>query len=117
MTGAEMLRRAAGIAVLAAVYFATAWIGLELDAVSGFATLLWPPAGIALAALLLFGSRLWPAVFIAAFLRVRTELSNLKVAFLTACGLAVLAIVGHLIHLDYPRGLLQSWVDLPWPLS
>jgi len=39
-----------------------------MDAVSGFATLIWPPTGIALAALLLFGYRLWPAVALGAFL-------------------------------------------------
>jgi hypothetical protein len=36
---------------------------------------------------------------------------------MTAGGLAVLAFMGHMLHLDYPRGLLQDWVDLPWPLS
>jgi TctA family transporter len=56
-------------------------------------------------------------LFLAIFLRVRTELSNLRIAIMTACGLAVLAFVGHMIHLDYPRGLLQQWIELPWPLS
>ena len=65
----------------------------------------------------LIGFFLSIGVFIASFLRLRTKLSNLRIAILTACGLAVLAAVGHLIHLDYPRGLLQGWVDLPWPLS
>lgn len=37
------------------------------DAVSGFATLVWPPSGIALASLILGGMRLWPAVALAAF--------------------------------------------------
>jgi integral membrane sensor domain MASE1 len=49
-------------------YFLTAKLGLSLDAVSGFATLVWPPTGIGFAALLIFGYRLWPAVFLAAFL-------------------------------------------------
>jgi signal transduction histidine kinase len=55
-------------ALLFALYFATARFGLSLDAVGGFATLVWPPAGIALAALVLYGLRLWPAVALAAFL-------------------------------------------------
>ena len=37
-----------------------------LAPVSGFATLVWPPTGIALAALLLRGVRLWPAVMLGA---------------------------------------------------
>jgi signal transduction histidine kinase len=52
-----------GIAVL---YVLAALAGLQLDAVSGFASLVWPPTGIALAAVLLAGPRLWPGVFIGA---------------------------------------------------
>src|SRR5207248_7102051 len=57
------LKDALGSALLFAVYFVTARLGLRLDAVGGFATLVWPPSGIALAALVLFGPRLWPGVF------------------------------------------------------
>src|SRR5437868_2360154 len=49
---------------LAVLYVVAARLGLALDAVAGFATLVWPPTGIALAALLLFGYRLWPGIFI-----------------------------------------------------
>jgi signal transduction histidine kinase len=56
------------LATLCIVYFVTAKIGLSLVAVSGFASTIWPPSGIALAALLLFGYRLWPAIMLAAFL-------------------------------------------------
>ncbi len=53
---------------LFSVYFITAFIGLRLNAVSGFATLIWAPSGISLAALLLFGYRVFPAITLAAFL-------------------------------------------------
>src|SRR3989338_4289743 len=56
------------IGSLLIIYFFTAKFGLALDAVSGFATLVWPPTGIAIAALLLFGVRLWPSVALGAFL-------------------------------------------------
>lgn len=55
------------VVMLAIVYIAAARLGLELDAVSGFATLVWPASGIALAALVLFGGRLWPGIFVGAF--------------------------------------------------
>ena len=55
------------IAVVAAAYVAAARVGLALDAVSGFAALVWPASGIALAALILGGNKLWPAVAIGAF--------------------------------------------------
>lgn len=52
---------------LAAAYVGAARIGLAIDAVAGFATLVWAPSGIPLAALLLRGHRLWPGVLIGAF--------------------------------------------------
>jgi signal transduction histidine kinase len=48
--------------ILALLYIAAGRAGLQLDAVSGFATLVWAPSGIALAALLRFGLPLWPGV-------------------------------------------------------
>lgn len=54
------------LAALAALYVIAARAGLKLDAVSGFATLVWPPSGMALAGLLIAGPRLWPGVFVGA---------------------------------------------------
>jgi signal transduction histidine kinase len=54
------------IAGLAASYVVAARLGLSFHPLAGFATLVWPPTGIALAALLLFGLRLWPGVFLGA---------------------------------------------------
>ena len=56
----------AEITVLAALYIMAARFGLALDAVAGFATLVWAPTGIAFAALLLRGPRLWPGVAVGA---------------------------------------------------
>src|SRR5256714_3574580 len=53
---------ALGTVLLFVAYFVTARLGLLMDAVAGFATLVWPPTGIALAGLILFGARLWPGV-------------------------------------------------------
>ena len=54
------------IIILALLYTAAGRLGLQLHAVSGFATLVWAPSGIALAALLRFGLRLWPGVTLGA---------------------------------------------------
>src|SRR5713101_5874106 len=59
---------AASILVLAAIYFFAGKFGLSLAFLNASASPVWPPTGIALAALLLFGYRLWPAVFLGAFL-------------------------------------------------
>ena len=55
------------VVALAGVYIVAARAGLMMDAIAGFATLVWPPSGLALAALLIFGRGLWPGVFIGAF--------------------------------------------------
>ena len=57
----------AQLLILFVAYVATARLGLELDAVSGFAALIWAPSGLSIACLILFGRRLWPAVFLGAF--------------------------------------------------
>jgi len=61
------LRRTAWWFCAFAIYVATALIGLALDPVGGFATLVWPPTGIALAALVRGGPGLWSAVAAGAF--------------------------------------------------
>ena len=62
------MRYVLAIVALAIVYVVAARAGLMMDAVGGFATLVWPPSGLALAALLIFGPRLWPGVFLGAFI-------------------------------------------------
>lgn len=62
------LRYAVELLLVSAMYFITARFGLSLDAVSGFATLVWLPTGISLAALFLFGLRLLPGIFVGASL-------------------------------------------------
>jgi signal transduction histidine kinase len=64
----RILKDMARMAVLAALYFGTARFGLLLDAVGGVASSVWPPTGISLAALLIYGRRLWPGVALGAFL-------------------------------------------------
>jgi PAS domain S-box-containing protein len=56
------------IIVLAAVYFVAGKLGLRLAFVNRSATAIWPPSGIALAAVLLMGYRVWPGIWLGAFL-------------------------------------------------
>jgi signal transduction histidine kinase len=62
------LGTAPGIALLTLLYLVTGRLGLMLDPVHGFASAVWPPTGISLAALSLFGYRLWPGVALGALL-------------------------------------------------
>jgi integral membrane sensor domain MASE1 len=59
---------AAKIVALAGVYYGAAKLGLELAFETNSVTAVWPPTGIALAALVLGGYRLWPGVALGAFL-------------------------------------------------
>jgi signal transduction histidine kinase/CheY-like chemotaxis protein len=54
-------------AFLAAVYFVAGKLSLKLAFLNASASPVWPPSGIAIAALLLFGYRLWPGIFVGAF--------------------------------------------------
>src|SRR5437588_1011240 len=82
------------ILILFVVYFSTARLGLSLDAVSGFATLVWFPSGTALAALLLFGYRLWPGILLGAFLVNLFNGAPLLVAVGIGIGNTLEALVG-----------------------
>src|SRR5688572_19698588 len=82
------------IAAVATAYVAVARIGLTLDAVEGFAALVWPPSGIALAALLLGGYRLWPAIAIAAFVTNFWAGAPVAACFGIAAGNTIEAILG-----------------------
>src|ERR1043165_8089348 len=51
---------------LAVVYYAAAELGLSLASLHSNVTPVWPPAGIAIASLLIFGRQLWPGIFLGA---------------------------------------------------
>src|SRR5207248_11200651 len=54
------------LAIVFAAYVATARAGLAVDAVSGYATLVWAPSGISLAAIVAWGFGMWPAIALGA---------------------------------------------------
>src|SRR6266700_940735 len=54
------------LAVVALAYWFAARLSLQFALVHGQVTPIWPPTGIALVAILVFGRRVWPAVFLAA---------------------------------------------------
>ncbi len=62
------IRWLGGIFVTAAIYFIAGKLALLLAIPPGYATAVWPAAGLALGCLLLFGNRAWPGVIIGSFL-------------------------------------------------
>src|ERR1700693_4354680 len=84
--GRPYLLYAGKVALLFAIYFFTAKFGLQINALNKFATIVWPPSGIAFAALLVFGVQLWPGIFMAALLINYLTGASLIVAGGIACG-------------------------------
>src|SRR5262245_39561901 len=62
------MRRAAIVAGLVGLYTAAGWLGRALVLGDSGVPPVWPPTGIAIAAALIFGARVWPAVALGAWL-------------------------------------------------
>src|SRR5437667_11074565 len=82
------------IGLLTLVYFIAGKFGLLLASLHASASPVWPPAGIALAALLLLGYRAWPAIFIGAFQANVTTAGNVATSFAIATGNTLEALAG-----------------------
>jgi PAS domain S-box-containing protein len=82
------------IGLLTLVYFITGKFGLMLASLQASASPVWPPAGIALAALLVLGYRAWPAIFVGAFLVNATTAGNVATSLAVASGNTLEAVCG-----------------------
>ena len=79
-------RRIALLFLLTAVYFAAGRFGLSLALVNASTTAIWPPSGMAIAACLLIGPTVWPAVLAGAFLVNVTTTGAVFPSVMIACG-------------------------------
>ena len=106
------LGRLRKIAALAIGYFGTGMLGLLLAVPPGYATAVWPPSGIALAGLLLWGQRVWPGIWLGSFLvnvwvsyaasQANPDFRSLAVAASIGIGSTLQALVA--------AQLLQRWI-------
>jgi diguanylate cyclase (GGDEF)-like protein/PAS domain S-box-containing protein len=80
--------------LLAALYFAAAKVSLLLAIPPGYATAVWPPSGIALAAALALGNRVWPGIWIGAALVNLTVESSWLASVLIGTGNTLEALAG-----------------------
>jgi len=92
------------MAALAAVYFLTGKVGLTLAFVHPSATAVWPPAGIALTAFLILGNRIWPSIFLAAFLVNITTTGSVLVCLGIAAGNTLEGLAGAWLVNRYAGG-------------
>jgi signal transduction histidine kinase len=82
------------IGVFAIIYLVAGKIGLHLASLHASASPVWPPAGIALAAILLLGYRAWPAIFVGAFLVNLTTAGDIPTSLAIATGNTLEAVAG-----------------------
>ncbi|HZT62840.1 MAG TPA: MASE1 domain-containing protein [Burkholderiales bacterium] len=97
------------VLLLASVYFSAAKASLLLAIPPGYATAVWPPSGIALAAILMLGVRYWPGIWIGAAVANLTIETSFAAAAVIAAGntleaLAGAALTRRAIGPSYPLG-------------
>src|SRR5256884_3940660 len=100
----QTLRRLGLLVGLAAAYFVAGRLGLQLAVVNPNATAVWPPTGIALAALLLAGYEVWPAIMVGAFLVNVTVSGSVATAVAVAAGNTLEGLLGAYLVNRFARG-------------
>lgn len=125
---AKIFPLSVGIAALAASLAVIAIIVLKPDAREVFDTeadgspgmrsmehfLAWLAGLVAVSALV--GFLIGLGLFFLAFLHVKARAPVARNLLLTASAVGFLVVMAHVFTLDFPGGLLQSYVELPWPL-
>jgi two-component sensor histidine kinase len=101
--GDERLKYMLQLAAVAAVYFLIAKLGLAWASIHPSATPIWPPTGFALAVVLLFGYRIWPAIFMAALVANATTAGSIYTSTAIAAGNTLESVVG--------SWLINRWSD------
>jgi len=94
---------------LAVAYFIAGKLGLRLALINASATAIWPCSGIAIAALLLLGLRVWPAIFVGAFFVNITTAGTIATSLAIASGntLEALAAAYLVLHSAGGRNAFQ----------
>src|SRR5882762_1631718 len=94
------------ISALALIYIVTGKLALlKLAFVNASASPVWPPAGIALAALLVLGYRVWPAIFFGAFVVNFWTTLNILSSLGIACGNTLEAVCGAWLVSRFANGM------------
>ena len=95
--------RVAGLVALLVVYTAAGKLGLQWGLVNPSASPIWAPTGIALAAFILVGGQVWPAIFLGAFLYNFTTTHSVATSLGVALGNTLEAAAG--------ANLVRRWAN------
>src|SRR5258706_11764785 len=104
MIQSRLLRRLGLLAALAAGYLVAGKVGLEVAYVHPSATAVWPPAGLTLAAFLLAGYEVWPAILLGAFLVNITTAGSVATSAAIAAGNTLEGLLGAYLVNRFARG-------------
>src|SRR2546425_3227244 len=106
------------VIVVAVLYCVVARLSLQLAFEKTNASPVWPPSGIALAAVLLLGYRVWPGLMLGAFLaNVVTFLANQAAGVLTIVAVSSAIGIGNTLEALVGRFLLHRWVGARSPFT
>src|SRR5690242_15269304 len=104
MNQSRLVRRLALLAALTAVYFAAGKIGLRAAFVHPSASAVWPPTGLTVAAFLLAGYEIWPAILLGAFLVNVTTAGSVATSVGIAAGNMLEGLLGAYLVNRFARG-------------
>src|ERR1051325_1397505 len=91
---------------VAVVYFALAKFGLQLASINPSASPIWPPTGVAIASVLLFGVRIWPAILVGAFAANATTAGTWETSAVIALGNTLEGVAGGYLTRIWSQGRL-----------
>ncbi len=105
------------VAAIAAAYLALARLGLFLTLPGTNVSFVWLPAGVALAALWIFGTSRWPAIAIGELTLMLSLGYRLDVGLVAGTANAIQALVGvyllrHVVHLDRAMERLRDVIGV-----
>jgi len=112
--GTMQLRSSSGllrISIVTLIYFVVGKFGLMLASLHASASPVWPSTGIALAAILVLGYRVWPGIFIGAFLVNVTTAGDVATSLAIATGNTLEALAGAWLVIRFARG--KNFCDRP----
>lgn len=99
------IQRLLVLSVLTVIYILAGILGLQLAFLHPSATPVWPPSGISLAAFLLLGYQVWPAILVGAVIVNATTVWSLSAAFGIATGNVLEGLLGAYLINHYANGL------------
>ena len=109
------LRYLTALVVVAGAYFVLAKLGLQLASINPSASPIWPPTGLALAAVMLGGLRIWPAILVGAFAANATTAGTLETSAFIALGNTLEGVVGGFLIERWSGG--RDTFASPWRVA